>query len=43
MDEIGDDFPSARRVSDFGMELEAEKFPRAVFDRCKFGITNSPG
>jgi len=30
VDEIGDDFPAARRVDDFGMELQAENF-RARF------------
>ena len=32
VDEIGNDFPAARRVDDFGMKLQAEKFPRAVLD-----------
>ena len=38
VDEIGDDFPAARRVDDFGMELQAEKFPGAIFDGRVFGI-----
>ena len=38
VDEVGDDFLAARRVGDFGMKLQAEKFPRAVFDRGVFGI-----
>ena len=38
VDKIGDDFPAARRVDDFGMKLEAEKFPGAIFDRREFGI-----
>ena len=38
VDEIGNDFPAARRVDDFGMKLQAEKFPRAVLDGGEFGI-----
>ncbi len=38
VDEIGDDFPAARRVDDFGMKLQAEKFPRAIFNGRVFGI-----
>ena len=29
---LDNDFPAARRVDDFGMELQAEQFPRAVLD-----------
>ena len=32
VDEIGQDFLAARRVDDFGMELQAEQFLRAVLD-----------
>ena len=32
VDEIGQDFLPARRVDDFGMELQAEQFLRAVLD-----------
>ncbi len=38
VDKIGDDFPAARRVGNFGMKLEAEKFPGAIFNRREFGI-----
>ena len=38
VDKIGDDFPAARRVDDFGMKLQAEKFPRAVFNGGVFGV-----
>ncbi len=38
VDEIGNDLAAARRVDDFGMELQAEEFPRAVFDGGVFGI-----
>jgi hypothetical protein len=32
VDEVGDDFLPARRVDDFGMKLQAEHFPRPVFN-----------
>jgi hypothetical protein len=38
VDKVGDDFLAARRVDDFGMKLQAEEFPRAIFDRRVFGI-----
>ena len=38
VDEVGDDFPAARRVGHFGMKLQAEHFARAIFDRREFGI-----
>ena len=38
VDEVGDDFPAARRVDDFGMELQAEQFPRAVLNGGEFGV-----
>ena len=38
VDEIGDDFASARGVDDFGMELQAKKLPGAVLDGGVFGI-----
>ena len=38
VDEIGDDFPAARRVDDFGMKLQAEKFLLAVFNRGELGV-----
>ena len=38
VDEIGIHLAPARRVDDFGMELQAEEFPLAVFNRRVFGI-----
>jgi hypothetical protein len=38
VDEVGNDLLAARRVDDFGMELQAEEFLRAVFNRRVFGI-----
>src|SRR5208282_2860263 len=32
VDEVGNDFVPARRVDDFGMELQAEQFLRAVLN-----------
>ena len=38
VDEVGINLASARRVDDFGMELQAEKSLLAVFNRGEFGI-----
>jgi hypothetical protein len=41
MDEIGDDLPARGVCDDFGMKLQAEKFPRAILDGGEFGIVRT--
>ena len=41
VDEIGEDFPPARRVRHFGVKLQPEKFPRRVLDGRELRIVRS--